>query len=135
MNKLKLLLNWLIIKFFYYKNKNKHLIQQNNNKKYKSYIDIVKSKRNQFHKDMDYLWKEKHITRNMLYIMMSREMGKPFHTSYLYKEIDFILAYECLKKVKEQISRNQLLQDIYLNDKVCKAIKKPIKRKTKKFKA
>lgn len=129
MNKIKYLLNWLV-KIFCFK---KQPIQQDI-KKYNSYIDIVKHKKSQFHKDMDYLWKEKHISRGMLYALMSEELGKPFHTSYLYSENDFILAYECLRRVKDRIKRHNFIQDVYYDNRTIRAVRKPIKRKNKKFK-
>lgn len=129
MNKIKYLLNWLIKLFC-----NKKQPIQQITEKHKSYIDIVKYKRKQFHDDMDYLWKEKHISRGMLYALMSEELGKSFHTSYLYSEGDFILAYECLKRVKDRIKRHNFIQDVCYDNRTMRAVRKPIKRKNKKFK-
>lgn len=128
-SKIKNLLNWLLI-IFHIK---KEPIQQNI-KKHKSYNDIVKYKREQFHKDMDYLWKEKYVSRGMLYALMTEELGKTFHTSYLYSENDFIIAYDCLRRVKDRIKKHRFIQNVCYDNRTIRAIRKPIKRKNKKFK-
>lgn len=63
----------------------------------------IRELRKEIHSSMDFLWKDKKISRRALYRRLTNSLGFEFHTAELKTEKDCKLVLECVSRIRSEL--------------------------------